>query len=91
MISIKSYTPWSVIFSAFHSTAGYDYERGPYTVSFTAGQMYATLMVSTLDDNTTELSEYFMVVIDSTDQPTVVEIGPPNTSLISIEDNDPGK
>ena len=53
--------------------------------------MYAILMVPTLDDNTTELSEYFMVVINSTDQQTVVEIGSPNTSLISIEDNDPGK
>ena len=91
MISILSYTPCSVIFSAFHSTAGYDYEGGPYTVSFSAGQMYATLMVPTLDDNTTELSEYFKVVINSTDQQTVVEIGSPNTSLISIEDNDPGK
>ena len=60
-------------------------------MSFTAGQMYATLMVPTLDDNTTELSEYFKVLITSADQPSVVEIGSPNTSLISIQDNDPGK
>ena len=51
--------------------------------------MYATLMVPTLDDNTTELSEYFKVVITSTD-PDAVEIGSPNTSCITIEDNDPG-
>ena len=59
-------------------------------MSFSAGQMYATLMVPTLDDNTTELSEYFKVVIDSTSQPSVVEIGSPNMTFITIEDNDPG-
>ena len=76
-------------FSAFHTTAG-DYASDPYTVSFTAGQMYATLMVSTVDDNTTELSEYFRVVITSTSQPSVVRIGSPNVSFITVEDNDPG-
>ena len=81
----------SAIFSPFHSTAGYDYEGGPYTVTFSSGQMYATLMVPTLDDNTTELSEYFKVVITSTDQPGAVEIGSPNMSFVTIEDNDPGE
>ena len=68
-----------------------DYITGPYDVSFTAGQQSATLILPTVDDSTTELSEYFMVAITSTDQPSVVEIGSPSTSLISIEDNDPGK
>ena len=70
-------------------TAGNDYEGGPYAVSF-SGQMYATLMVPTLDDNTTELSEYFAVMIIYTSQPSVLEIGSPNTSIVTIEDNDPG-
>ena len=60
-------------------------------MSFSAGQQYATLMVSTVEDNITELLEYFKVVITSTDQPAgLVEIGSSNTSLITIEDNDPG-
>ena len=71
-------------------TAGDDYEAGPYTVSFSAGQQNATLTVSTMEDNTTELSEYFKVVINSTDQPGRVEIVSPNMSFITIEDNDPG-
>ena len=71
-------------------TAGDDYVSVPYTVSFTAGQLNATLMVSTVDDNTTELSEYFRVVITSTSQPSVVRIGSPNVSFIIVEDNDPG-
>ena len=71
-------------------TAGNDYMAGPYTVSFSAGLMYATLMVSTVDDNTTELSEYFRVVITSTSQPGVTGIGSPNMAFITIEDNNPG-
>ena len=59
-------------------------------MTFTAGEMSATLMVSTIDDSTTELSEDFKVMIDSTDQPSVVEIGPSNVSFITIKDNDPG-
>ena len=79
-----------MLFSAFHLTAGDDYETGPYTVTLTAGLMYATLMVSTVDDTITELSEYFRVEITSTNQPGVIEIGSPNMSFITIEDNDPG-
>ena len=86
------YIPWSGIFLLyiFHLTGGDDYDTGPYTVSFSAGQQYATLMVSTMDDNITELSEYFKVVINSTDQPGLVDIGSPNMAFITIKDNDPG-
>ena len=61
------------------------YEAGPYTVIFSAGLMYATLMVPITDDNTTELSEYFMVVINSTD-PLSVVIGSPSIVFITIEE-----
>ena len=47
-------------------------------------------MVSTIDDNTTELTEYFSVAITSTDQPSAAEIGSPNMAFITIEDNEPG-
>ena len=71
-------------------TAGREYESGPYTVTFTAGETSAALMVSTMDDNTTELSEYFIVMITSTDQPGAVEIGPSDVALVTNADNDPG-
>ena len=80
---------WLVI-CTFHLTAGSDYEAGPYTVTFTAGEASATLMVSTMDDNTTELSENFMVVINSTNQTDRATIGWPNQAAITIEENDPG-
>ena len=79
-----------ILFSAIHLTDGGDYVTGPFIVNFTAGLMYATLMVSTVDDTITELSEYFRVEITSTSQPGVVEIGSLNMSFITIEDNDPG-
>ena len=59
-------------------------------MTFTAGQTNATLMVSTMDDNTTEISQDFVVVINSTDQPGAVDIGPYDMALVTIEDNDPG-
>ena len=58
-------------------------------MSFSAGQTSAILMVSTfIDDNTTEMSEYFAVMISSLDK--VVEIATPSTSVVTIVDNNPG-
>ena len=57
-------------------------------MTFSAGQPSAILTVSPIDDNTAELSEYFTLMITSVDRPDVVEIGSPNTSVITIEDND---
>ena len=59
-------------------------------MSFSAGQMCATLMVSTLDDDAVEFPEYFAVSIISIDQPSVVKIDSPNMTFITIEDNEPG-
>ena len=74
-------------FYLLFTTADYDYDTSLYTVSFTAGQMNATLMVPTMDDSTTELSEDFVVVIISTG---AAEVGPYDMAFITINDNDPG-
>ena len=80
-----------ILFSAFHLTAGSDYTPGPNTVNFSAGLTSAILMGSTfIDDNTTEMSEYFAVMISSVDKPDVVEIATPSTSVVTIVDNNPG-
>ena len=57
-------------------------------MTFNAGQPSAILTVSSIDDNTAELLEYLTLMITSVDRPDVVEIGSPNTSVITIEDND---
>ena len=55
-------------------------------MTFTAGEKSATVMVSTIDDSTIELSEYFKVMIISTDRSPLVEIGSPTMAFIAIED-----
>ena len=85
-----TFTTISILFSAFHLTAGSDYTAGPDRVTFSPGQSSATFMVSTEEDDTVELSEYFILMIASVDRPDVVEIGSPSTSFITIEDNEPG-
>ena len=81
---------WSIyLSSAFHLTDGSDYVTvDQYNVTFIAGQQNTTVMVTTVDDTATELSEYFKVVISAID--STAEIGSPNTSCITIVDNDPG-
>ena len=69
-----------------------DYDSGPYTVTFTAGQDSASVivMMQTVDDSTLELTEYFKVMI-TTDRPGKVQPGDPDTSYITILDNEPGE
>ena len=47
-------------------------------------------MVPTSDDNTTELSEYFIVIITYVDKPEVVVIGLYYASSVTIVDNEQG-
>ena len=70
-----------------HAASG-DYVPGPYQVSFSAGQPSATLSIQTENDNIAELSEYFKVMIVSTSKPDLVVVGDPDTSYVTIEDND---
>ena len=70
-----------------HAAPG-DYVPGPYQVSFSAGQPSATLSIQTENDNIAELSEYFKVMIVSISKPDLVVIGDPDTSYVTIEDND---
>ena len=65
-------------------TADSDFTPGPDNLTFTAGQMSATLMVSTMDDNIVELSENFMVMITSVDSLGNAEPGSPSSSAVRI-------
>ena len=47
-------------------------------------------MVATIDDSTSELTEYFKVMATFTTKADLVQIGSPNTSHITILDNEPG-
>ena len=52
------------------------------------GQPSATLSIQTENDDISELSEYFKVMIVSISEPDRVVIGDPDTSYVTIEDND---
>ena len=70
-----------------HAAPG-DYVPELYQVSFSAGQPSATLSIQTENDNIAELSENFKVMIVSTSKPDLVAIGDPDTTYVTIEDND---
>ena len=61
-------------------------------MSFSAGQLSATLMVSTMDDEITEQLEDFRVHVVTTTagHPGTIEIVPPNAAVVTIVDNDRG-
>ena len=60
----------------------------PYTVTFRPGQRTAVLMVATVNDSIAELTESFKVRIISTSTPNVIVVGDPDTSYVTIVDND---
>ena len=64
-----------------------DYDSGPYTVTFLAGQTTATFNVPINDDNVLEGNENFMLTIDSP-LPNGVAHGTPSQATVIIMDND---
>ena len=66
-----------------------DYDSDPYTTIFVASQASSNVMVRTINDTTLELTEYFKVMATFTTQADKVEIGSPDTSYITILDNEP--
>ena len=57
-------------------------------MTFKPGQRTATLMVATVMDSVAELNESFAVRITSTSTPDVIVVGDPDTSYVTIVDND---
>ena len=65
-----------------------DYVSGPYTVALKPGQRMAILMVAIVHDSMAELNESFKVMITSTSTPDKIVVGDPDTSYVTIVDND---
>ena len=61
-----------------------DYDSGPYTATFLAGQTTATFEVPITDDNTFEGNETFMLNIDSSSLPTGLTTGNPDQATVTI-------
>ena len=65
---------------------GVDYDSGPYTVTFTAGQTSIPFNVPINDDNISENNEQFDLIIDSI--PSFVSFADPRQTTVTILDND---
>jgi len=67
---------------------GVDYDSGPYTATFTAGQTSVPFNVPINDDNILENTEMFTLAIDSSTLPNRVTIGDPGQAIVTIMDTD---
>ena len=66
-----------------------DYDSGPYNVTFSSGQINATIMISIKDDEILEVdNENFMVTINNYSPSLPITIGDPGNATVTIVDND---
>ena len=65
-----------------------DYDSGPYTVTFPAGEESVSLRISINDDNIFEHNENFVLNINVSSLLTDVTIGNHNETIVTIVDND---
>ena len=61
---------------------------GPYTVMFTAGMTTAPVDVQIVDDDISENTENFVLVIDQSSLPNRVSVGNPDQVTVTIVDDD---
>ena len=67
---------------------GVDYDSGPYTVTFTAGQTSVPFDVAIIDNNILEANEDFTLTIIQSSLPDGVTRGNPFRATVTILDND---
>ena len=65
-----------------------DYNAGLYTVTIGAGEYGVTFSISITDDNIYEDSEIFNLTIYESSLPNGITSGVPNTTIVTILDND---
>ena len=69
---------------------GVDYDSGPYTVTFPAGQTSVSFDSHINNDNILEASEDFTLTINSSSLPDGATVGNPSSATVTIV-NDDGK
>ena len=65
-----------------------DYDSGPYTVTFPAGEESVSFRISINDDNIFEHIENFVLTVNRSSLPTGVYIDNLNETIVTIVDND---
>jgi len=69
-------------------TGGVDYNSGPYTVMFTAGQTRASFDLDINIDNTLEADEDFVITIDPSSLADNFVVGDRRSATVTIEDDE---
>ena len=69
-------------------TGGVDYDSGPYTVTFPAGETSVSFDVPITNDNILEGDETFTVAVDPSSLPNDVEVGDPSSATVTIVNDD---
>ena len=68
---------------------GVDYSSGPYSITFTAGDVRRTFSILIRNEREKENNENFTLTIDLNSlQPCEVTVGSPSQSTVNIEDDD---
>ena len=65
-----------------------DYGSGPYTVTFSAGEISVPFDIPINDDMISEANEDFTLTIDPSSLPTGGTVGSPGSAVVTIIDND---
>ena len=74
--------------SSNNVTGGVDYDSGPYTITFFAGQSTTLFEISINDDNIFEASETFSITIDQSSLPNRVILASSTPLTTTILDDD---
>ena len=67
---------------------GVDYDTGPYSVTFPAGNTNVSFNINITIDNLVEDDEEFHLTIDPSSLPTGINISSPHQTTVNIVDND---
>ena len=67
---------------------GVDYDSGPNTVTFSAGEESISFGISINDDNIFEHNENFALAINASSLPSGVYVGNHSETIVTIVDND---
>ena len=67
---------------------GIDYDSGPYSITFPAGQTRTVFTVPLANDNSFESNENFVLTINSSSLLSRITPGNPHQATVTIVDND---
>jgi len=85
----SSYMGWTIVIAYDITGGGIDYDSGPYTVTFYAGQTIVLFNVFIIDDSILEKNEMFILNIDIASLPKrVIVDSPREATVITIVDDD---